>query len=394
MKKRSSPAQMAFLLIFFFLSFKSIQAQNVGINTNSPQAALDVKGNLQLGGSSKSLAYDSVSGKFTWSNSYLFLPGNQYIIQHSASAEGVYYNSGQLEYRNQLGNPVFFTNWLNGNGYFNGNLGIGTINPGTKLHVYGGASGATPFAFSPLAVESNGHTYINLLSPAANETAILFGQPGSSANGVIMYNNTGTLNGFQFRNNGNLTRMVINSAGNVGIGTAEPSEKMEVSGNIKANNYLYPIPKTFHYTISGSDFFTERSTDTVLFNLGSGGTTMQNNISGKRIIAPIHLPDGATMVKMTAYLYDASASDNLRVVFYRKTILSNFFPGNIGFVTSLGSTGVTTAYETPVNSFSTLVDNSIYSYYVSVEPENFSGIWISNMEIRAVVMDYILNGAQ
>lgn len=83
-----------------------------------------------------------------------------------------------------------------------------------------------PFAFSPLAVESNGHTYINILSPAVNEGAILFGQPGSSANGVIMYNNTSTPNGFQFRNNGNLTRMVIDNSGNVGIGTTNPSEKL------------------------------------------------------------------------------------------------------------------------------------------------------------------------
>ena len=42
-------------------------------------------------------------------------------------------------------------------------------------------SSTTPYSqFSPLAIESNGHTYINLLSPPANETAILFGS-GTSA---------------------------------------------------------------------------------------------------------------------------------------------------------------------------------------------------------------------
>ena len=41
------------------------------------------------------------------------------------------------------------------------NVGIGTTTPLTKLHVSNGASGATPFAISPLTVESNGNTFIN-----------------------------------------------------------------------------------------------------------------------------------------------------------------------------------------------------------------------------------------
>lgn len=152
------------------------------------------------------------------------------------------------------------------------------------------------------------------MSPAANETAILFGQPGSSANGVIMYNNSSTPNGFQFRNNNNLTRMVINNSGNVGIGIISPSEKFEVLGNAKADNYKYTTPKTFYYSLSGSDFFTQQSTDTVAINVGSGGAHMQNNVVGKRIIVPVHIPHGAIMTKMICYFYDASASANLQAV--------------------------------------------------------------------------------
>ena len=113
------------------------------------------------------------------------------------------------------------------------NIGVGTNTPLAKLHVYTGASGATPFVFSPLAVESNGHTYINILSPAANETAVLFGKPGNSASGGIMYNNETTPNGFQFRNNGNITQMVLDNAGNVGIGNANPGYKLDVSGRMR-----------------------------------------------------------------------------------------------------------------------------------------------------------------
>jgi hypothetical protein len=133
------------------------------------------------------------------------------------------------------------------------NVGIGTTTPQTKLHVANGSSGATPFAFSPLVVESNGHTYINLLSPAANETAILFGQAGSSANGVLMYNNTSTPNGFQFRNNGNLTRMTIVNNGNVGIGAVNPLAKLHVTDSSVLFSAVSDIPATpGNIPVSGS----------------------------------------------------------------------------------------------------------------------------------------------
>src|SRR6185295_8609375 len=127
-------AAVLFILLLLLKSSKT-SAQNVGIGTNSPQAKLDIKGNLRTGGLDNFLLYDSLSGKFTWSNSALWLPSSQYIIQHSASAEGLYYGNSQLEYRYQDGTPRFFTNWSNGNGYFYGKLGIGTVNPLAKLHV-------------------------------------------------------------------------------------------------------------------------------------------------------------------------------------------------------------------------------------------------------------------
>jgi hypothetical protein len=304
--------------------------------------------------------------------------------------------------------PAFFTACVHllpaanaGNSLFAQNVGIGTVNPQTKLHVANGASGASPFVFSPLVVESNGHTYINLLSPAINETAILFGQPGSSANGVIMYNNTSTLNGFQFRNNGNLIRMVINSNGNVGINTLSPAEKLEVAGdiravNMKATNFIYATPKTFHYTLSGMDFIPIRTTDSANVNIGNGGITMEHSLPNKNIVATVHLPDGAVMQTMTAYISDISATDNLRVIFYRKTITSVFFPDNIGFVISAGSDGILTPYPTPVNTFlsSNVVDNSIYTYYIVASPVNNSP-WTNNRYyITAVIIEYTLSTAQ
>src|SRR5687768_17039291 len=101
------------------------------------------------------------------------------------------------------------------------NVGIGTNTPLARLHVYNGASGNTT-PFSPLVVESNNHTYINLLSPNTYETSILFGKAENAASGGIIYNNVTNPNGLQFRTNGNTTRMVISNTGNVGIGITDP----------------------------------------------------------------------------------------------------------------------------------------------------------------------------
>jgi hypothetical protein len=100
------------------------------------------------------------------------------------------------------------------------NVGVGITTPRSRLHVFTGASGNnTPF--SPLVVESNTNTYINLLSPEANETSILFGKPSNAASGGVMYNAANTPNGFQFRTNGNTTKVVISDLGNLGIGIGE-----------------------------------------------------------------------------------------------------------------------------------------------------------------------------
>jgi hypothetical protein len=231
--------QFSFFIILCFLTLVSLlipekaQSQNVGIGTVTPQATLDVRGNQRIGGINKSLAYDSLTGKFSWNNSYLFLPVPQYIIQHSASAEGLFYGNSQLEYRNFDGTARFFTNWTTGNGYFFGNLGIGTTSPGAKLHIANGSSGYNSGYFPGAVIEGNTNTYLNILTPDGSESAVLFGKTSDIASGGIVYNNAGTPNGLQLRTNGNINRMVITNAGNIGIGNSNPSYLLDLSGRMR-----------------------------------------------------------------------------------------------------------------------------------------------------------------
>ena len=226
---------MATLLVGFVA-----MAQNVGIGTNSPQATLDVRGNHRLGGLANFISYDSATGRIGWINSNLYVPVSQSLIKHSAAGDGLFYNnttpvSGQLEYRNAAGDPVFYTNFTNSNGYFKGNLGVGVIDPGAKLHVRYGVSGYTGGYFPGAIVEGSTNTYLNFLAPDISETGVLFGTSSDAASGGIVYNNLDNQFGLQFRTNGNIKQMVITDRGNVGIGTSTPqvSAQLDVSSTTK-----------------------------------------------------------------------------------------------------------------------------------------------------------------
>ncbi|MBC7508436.1 MAG: hypothetical protein H7320_06770 [Ferruginibacter sp.] len=182
-----------------------------------------------------------------------------------------------------------------------------------------------------------------------------------------------------------MTTTFFAHAQNVGIGISSPSEKLEVAGNIKAGNFIYNTPKTFFYTLSGFNFRAEKSTDTILVSIGAGEITMQTNLLGKRIVAPVQLPDGATFVNLKAYINDFSSVTNLEIVLYRKTLTSNFFADNYGLIASSGSAGLA-LYQTSL--FTNVVDNSLYTYYLSVGSENSGIPFPGNIYLRSVTIEY------
>ena len=121
------------MLLSVIITSYTLCAQNIGIGTNTPQATLDVKGNQRIGGVSNYMTFDSASAKIEWKNAYIYAPGSQALMKHSAAADGLFYNNigggGKIEYRNATGNPVFYTSFVSGDGYFSNRLGIGNLTP-------------------------------------------------------------------------------------------------------------------------------------------------------------------------------------------------------------------------------------------------------------------------
>ncbi len=161
----------------------------VGIGTNNPQAALNVAGT----GSGQSGAVRVDNGAV-----------QTHLVSDAAQSfgqVGTQSNHGfNLVTNNQ--SQIFITS--------SGSVGVGTLNPATKLEVSGiiRSSGNLP--------NFQGSSNVNLISL------------GDNTGRVSLWTTTG----------GNQTeRMTIINNGNVGIGTTAPTQKLEVNGNVRAIGY-------------------------------------------------------------------------------------------------------------------------------------------------------------
>jgi hypothetical protein len=208
---------------------------DVGIGTDTPQRRLHVRT-----GSADMTAHSSSVGVFEAN-------GNASItlMTPSANESGVFFGNpisnvhGGIVYNANVPNGLAFRTGGNSTKMAiteTGDIGIGTTAPQKRLHVSTGTSGGSPNTNALAVIESNGNAAINLLTPNANESGIYFGNAAHAVHGGILYNAV-VPNGLAFRTNGNTTRMVIDDAGNVGIGDLTPNAKLHVKSNTGGGAY-------------------------------------------------------------------------------------------------------------------------------------------------------------
>jgi len=199
-----------------------IQGGNVGIGTTSPAYNLQIGSNIwnNLGSNYKlAVAGDAVIGNST--------SGSSPYLRIYEGTEGSY---GQIKkYQN-------YTELSDGKGLAlnpnAGNVGIGTTSPSYKLQVGGavvGTIGSTIMASfaGPDAVSSSAQTRVVIGQQASGGTS------GTTALVTGVTSGTNPYFAIETRDGGDgiiKERLRIGSTGNVGIGTASPTQKLEVSG--------------------------------------------------------------------------------------------------------------------------------------------------------------------
>lgn len=188
---------------------------NVGINDSSPSYELDVDGDIRTMGAMRFSDGSSMTTASTGSATSVS-NNNNVVITADADNNG----SGEIQLQINGTTHSVLTNA--------GDVGIGTTSPDDLLHIFEGDSTATPNSDANLIVESAGTSYIEIMTGTASAGGILFTDSGASGRGNVLYNHNGDYMAFQTAGS---ERIRIESGGDVGIGTTNPTDKLHVVGS-------------------------------------------------------------------------------------------------------------------------------------------------------------------
>ncbi len=192
---------------------------NVGIGTNNPSQTLHVGGTARVSGHTDLASSVDISSKTRIYNKLGIGAGSSWV--DPANGIDVY---GSVA----IGTSYIEVTAPSNGAIIQGNVGIGTNSPDSNLSI----------------VNTAGIVGMNLKAAADNICYIDFGDSSDNNIGGINYSNTDdTLN---FRA-GNTNRVTITSAGNVGIGTASPSETLHVLGTTRLGGRGYTGGASIEY---------------------------------------------------------------------------------------------------------------------------------------------------
>ena len=259
------------------------------------------------------------------------------------------------------------------------NVGIGTTTPNY-----------------PLTVVSNG-IYGGIIQKSGTTEIGFYASPG------IAFMQTWSATDLNFSTSNGYAKMTISNAnGFVGINTTLPSAPLDVSGAIRirsagsgtnkvltssdatGNAAWGTIIRTEVFSVGSAAFQPEVSSNSMIRSSGSGGASYFPSVPGYStfLVAPVNLPQGATVTQVTVFFKDNSPND-FNLSFEREEL-------TVGFFTTLASgttTGASTLWRSLVltPSGSQVIDNTTGAYEIRAY-----GNWpnSSDFYIKGAVINY------
>lgn len=157
-----------------------------------------------------------------------------------------------------------------------------------------------------------------------------------------------------------------------------------VSGVITVDRVEYTMPRTKYLSLKGADFLSTPQESNLHASGNINGLTVDPGVS---FFAPVHLPDGATIVSMTLHFDDQDGDTDVQAVLRVNDMANNILFQPLTVDTS-GVTGE--GSNTATASPGIVVDNQTNHYQVRLE--DFSDDW-DNCNILGVVIEYELGEA-
>ena len=267
---------------------------SVGINSTSTSYKLDVGGNARF--------LDSVYINTSTGSGGLFvtrLGGASESLKIYTTDTSSYLDVYQDENQSGYGNLAFRADDTgNNNGYLwfghrsggeamriidNGNVGIGTTAPNYKLTAYGSSTDSEIVASFGSANDQNEYTAIGLsgfiASNGATKAGLALKRTATYGTGELHFLNNNTLD------NSDMTlsdsKMMIDSTGNVGIGTSSPGSKLHIDSTGEALRFTRSSQETYR-VIHGTSglYFTGPNTGSLVFGVTQNSDVDMFNTSG------------------------------------------------------------------------------------------------------------------
>jgi hypothetical protein len=159
-----------------------------------------------------------------------------------------------------------------------------------------------------------------------------------------------------------------------------------MTGELTVPKINYANPRT-HYFMVGSEGFVPGSNVAYVNSYSNGGAYINQATSGA-MVAPVHLPHGATITAFQVFYYDNSPSD--MTVYLARQYMTG---GGYQFMTSVATGGASTTYRngTSTTIVSPIVDNTLHSYHVYA----YSTSWpaSSDLRIKGALITYTIEEA-